>query len=190
MCLLCASLRVGRNGTPGLETSLKLRFKGTRQVLARSTPSSQGLNTVIRHQKASSLAHGEVTRGLEGKADIDAPCSCRANDVSMIVESETISPHKKKLFEVTTEKKKKREKMNGIEEKRQQQQQQQIKKTRSVCRENVQSQVHELRDRSLATKGDRPSPKQAELAVKWSNILPCLCNATIDEKTKKKKGNS
>ena len=32
-----------------------------------------------------------------------------------------------------------------------------------------------------------PSPKQAELAVKWSSILQCLCNVTIEEKKKKKK---
>ena len=51
-------------------------------------------------------------------------------------------------------------------------------KTTRQFAENVQSQqVLDLRDRNLATKGElRPSPKQAELAVKWSNILQCLCN--------------
>ena len=63
------------NGTSGLETSLKLSFffKGTRQTLARSTPSSLGLNTVST-ETSSSLAHGEVAQGLEGRADV--PCSC------------------------------------------------------------------------------------------------------------------
>ena len=43
--------------TLGLETSLKLRlfFKGTKQALARSTPSSKGLSTV-GPEKSSSLA--------------------------------------------------------------------------------------------------------------------------------------
>ena len=45
--------------------------------------------------------------------------------------------------------------------------------------------MHDLRDRNLASKGK--SPKQAEITVKWSNILQCLCNATTPEKKKKKK---
>ena len=96
--------------TLGLETFLKLRFfKGTKQALAWSTPSSMALNTVGTENSSS------VTRGLEGNDDID----CRANDVSIKVDSETISTQKKKKkknFEVTAEKKKGkkkvREKMN------------------------------------------------------------------------------
>ena len=73
--------------TLGLETSLKLRFffKGTKQALARSTPSSMALNTVGTENSSS------VTRGLEGNDDID----CRANDVSIKVDSETILLKKK-----------------------------------------------------------------------------------------------
>ena len=85
-------------------------FKGTKQALARSTPSSMALNTVGTEK--SSFNHGAVTRGLEGNDDID----CRANDVSIKVDSETISTQKKEKFEVITEikkgKKKGREKMN------------------------------------------------------------------------------
>ena len=52
--------------------------------------------------------------------------------------------------------------------------------------ENVQSQqVHDLRDRNLAAKG--ASAKQAEITVKWSNILQCLCNATTTTGEKKKR---
>ena len=63
---------------------LKLRFffKGTKQALARSTPSSMALNTVGT-EKSSSLTPGAVARGLEGNDDID----CRANDVSIKVDS-------------------------------------------------------------------------------------------------------
>ena len=81
MHLLCASLRVGLvwYETLGLETYPQAQvffFKGTKQALARSTPSSMALNTVGT-EKSSSLTHGAVTRGLEGNDDID----CRANDV-------------------------------------------------------------------------------------------------------------
>ena len=93
--------------TLGLETSLKLRFfffKGTKQALARSTPSSMALNTVGT-ENSSFLTHGSVSaRGLEGNDDID----CRANVVSIIVDSPRLFllKKKKKKFEVTTEKRK------------------------------------------------------------------------------------
>ena len=48
------------------------------------------LNTVGT-ENSSSLTHGAVTRGLEGNDYID----CRANDVSINVDSETISTKKK-----------------------------------------------------------------------------------------------
>ena len=51
------------------------------------------LNTVGTGN-SSCLTHGAVTRGLEGNDEID----CRANDVSIGVDSETIST-KKKMFE-------------------------------------------------------------------------------------------
>ena len=109
--LLCASLRVGRCVELPVwrHPSSSAFFKGTRQALALSIPSLLGLNTVST-EKSSSLANGQVTQGLEGKADVDTPCSCRANDVPTDVDSRTISTHKKTFFEVTTEKKKKREK--------------------------------------------------------------------------------
>ena len=93
--------------TLGLETSLKLRFffKGIKQALARSTPSSMALNTVGTENSSS------VTRGLEANDDID----CRANDVSIKVDSETISTKKKKVRSHHREKERKkkvREKMN------------------------------------------------------------------------------
>ena len=64
------------------------------------------LNTVGT-ENSSFLTHGAVSaRGLEGNDDID----CRANDVSIVVDSETISTQKKKKkFEVTTEKRKEKE---------------------------------------------------------------------------------
>ena len=43
-------------------------FKGTKQALAQSTPSSMALNTVGT-EKSSSLTHGAVTRGHEGNDD-------------------------------------------------------------------------------------------------------------------------
>ena len=77
----------------------------------------QFLNTVGT-EKSSSLTPGAVTRGLEGNDDID----CRANDVSIKVDPETIYLLKKKKFEVTTEKKKGkkkgREKMNEEKKKK------------------------------------------------------------------------
>ena len=73
------------------------------------------------------------------------------------------------------------------EKKRKEKKQQQLKPHESSLRNVLSQQVHDLRDRNLATKG--ASPKQAELTFKGSNILQCLCNATIQEK-KKEKGNS
>ena len=99
-------------GTSGLETSLKLRFFFSRtpgrpwhsrpHFCWAWTPGSE---------KSSSLPHGEVTQGLEGKANIDAPCGCRANDGSINVDSETISIHQKIARSHYREKKKER-KMN------------------------------------------------------------------------------
>ena len=76
-----------------------------------------------------------------------------------------------------------------MKKKRKEKKQQQLKPHESSLRKHsVESQqMHDLRDRNLAAK--RASPKQAELIVKWANILQCLCNATIQEK-KKKTGNS
>ena len=91
--------------TLGLETSLKLRFfffKGTKQALARSTPSSMAFNTVGT-ENSSSLTHGAVTRGLEGNDEID----CRANDVSIKVDSETISTQKRKKSSKSPQRKRK-----------------------------------------------------------------------------------
>ena len=76
-------------------------FKGTKQASARSTPSSMALNTVGT-ENSSSLTHGAETRGLEGNGDID----CRANDVSIKVDSETISTEKKKSSKSPQRKKK------------------------------------------------------------------------------------
>ena len=92
--------------TLGLETSSSsgFFFKGNKQALARSTPSSMALNTVGT-EKSSSLTPGAVTRGLEGNDDID----CRANDVSIKVDSETISTQKKKVRSHHREKERKRE---------------------------------------------------------------------------------
>ena len=87
-----------------------------------------------------------------------------------------ISTHKKKtFFDLTTEKKKERDiECHKKGKKKQQQQQEEIHtKICSVCRENVRSDVHELRDRNLAVKLNRPSPKQAELTVKSSENLQC-----------------
>ena len=86
-------------------------FFFTRKALERSTPSSLGFTTVST-EKFSSLAHGEVTRGLEGKADIDARCGCRANDVSINVDSVTtvyFYPQKKFAWSHHREKERKRE---------------------------------------------------------------------------------
>ena len=60
------------------------------------------LNTV---ENSSSLTHLAVTRGLEGNDDID----CRANDVSIKVDSETISVKKKKKKSRHREKERKKE---------------------------------------------------------------------------------
>ena len=79
-------------------------FKGTKQALARSTPSSMALN-IVGTEKSSSLTPGAVTKGLEGKDDID----CRANDVSIKVDSETISTQKKKSSKSPQRKRKEKE---------------------------------------------------------------------------------
>ena len=92
--------------TLGLETTSSSGFfQGHQAGLGAVDPIFDGLailNTVGT-EKSSSLTPGAVTRGLEGNDDID----CRANDVSIKVDSETIFLLKKKKFEVTTEKKKK-----------------------------------------------------------------------------------
>ena len=166
--------------TLGLETSLKLRFffKGTKQALARSTPSSMALNTVGTENSSS------VTRGLEGNDDID----CRANDVSIKVDSETISTQKKKKFEVTTEKekgkKKVREKMN---EKKRKEKKATTKTTRKFAEKT-------FKVNKCMTSATEILPPRERRRNKWSlqssdPTFFSVC-ATLLYRRKKEKGNS
>ena len=94
--------------TLGLETSLKLRyfFQGHQAGLGAVDPSSMAFNTVGT-ENSSSLTHSAETRGLEGNDDID-DIDCRANDVSIKVDSETICTKKKKVRSHHREKERKR----------------------------------------------------------------------------------
>ena len=80
-------------------------FQGHQAGLGAVDPIFDGLEH-CGHRKLQLSFPCAVTRGLEGNDDID----CRANDVSIKVDSETISTKKKKMFEVTTEKRKEKRK--------------------------------------------------------------------------------
>ena len=77
---------------------------------------------IVGTENSSFLTHGAVSaRGLEGNDDID----CRANDVSIKVDSETISTKKRKVRRHHRKKKGKnkvREKMNEKKDKEKKQQ--------------------------------------------------------------------
>ena len=135
--LLCASLRVGWCMELQLwRHPLGSGFvKGTRHVLAwwtLSIISSRGLNRVGT-EKSSPLAHFEVTLGLAGKAEIDEECSCGANDVSMNVESETISTHKKSCSKSPQRKRKREIKWMEKREKKEEHSNNQRKHTRKLA---------------------------------------------------------
>ena len=88
-------------GTSTLETSAGLEFfcfKGYQAGLGAVDPIFAGLER--REHRKIQLGHGEVTKGLEGKADNDVPCSYRANYVTMNVEISDYfySRKKKKVF--------------------------------------------------------------------------------------------
>ena len=93
--LFCASLQVGRCMELQVwrhPSSSGFFFQGhqLQEGLGAFDPIFAWLEH-SEHRKSSSLAHGEETRSLDDKADIDALCGCRANDISIIVDSETIS---------------------------------------------------------------------------------------------------
>ena len=173
--------------TLGLETSLKLRFffKGTKQPLARSTPSSMALNTVGT-ENSSSLTLGTVTRGLESNDDID----CRAKDVSIKVDSATISTQKKK-FEVTTEKKKGkkkvREKMNEI--KRKEKKATTTKTTRKFAEKTFEVNKCMTSVTEILAPRERRRSKQS-LQSSGPTFFSVCGTLLYRRKKKKKKGNS
>ena len=85
-------------------------FKGNRQALVLSVPSLLGLSTVST-EKSSSLANGEVTKGLEGKADVDPPYGCMSSECRLNQRGhrDQFYPHKKILRSHHREKEKERE---------------------------------------------------------------------------------
>ena len=164
--------------TLGLETSLKLRFffQEHQAGLGAVYPIFEGLEH-CGHRKIQ--LSGAVARGLEGNDDIDAPCGCRANDVSINVDSETISTQKKKCSNSPQRKRKKK------------------KVTTKTTRKFAAKTFKVNKCMTSATEilpptesSDRRRSKRNLQSSGPTFFSVCACNATIQRKKKEKKGNS
>ena len=116
-----------------------------------------------------------MARGLEGNDDIDAPWGCRANDVSINVDFETISTKKKEVFKFTSEKKKEKKVTT-------------TKTTRKFAAKTFKVNKCMTSTTEILPPTESSDRRRSKWSLQSSGptfFSVCACNATTEEKKKR-----